>query len=242
MASTGRTSILVIQADERTARLVDWTLRIAGFGVLRAAEGVRGLMLARERPFALVVLDLALPDLAGLDVLAALQKCDPRRPVLVVAPDADADCIVECFELGACDVVASPFALAELVARVRARLRERGMDSQSRLLRRNGYELDLQRHTVANEAGVRRLTTREFVLLEHLMRRSGAACSREELHEAVWGYTYDPSTNVLDVYVARLRSKLGHESIDTVRNVGYAFVGARAWQESELSALQVNTT
>jgi DNA-binding response OmpR family regulator len=191
------------------------------------------LTLAHERAFKLVILDPLLP---GIDGLAAIQGIRARRPeqqIMILSALNDVGSKVQCLDLGVCDYITKPFELAELVARVQLRLRERGTAETDRYLRRAGCELDLQRRTVTVGSERITLTAREFVLLERMMRRVGEVCTREELHESVWGYTFDPATNILDVYVARLRAKLGHACIHTIRNVGYSFVGP------EISAARV---
>jgi DNA-binding response OmpR family regulator len=135
---------------------------------------------------------------------------------------------VRCLELGASDFVAKPFELAELVARVAAQARRPGAPGSSeddRVLRAGRLELHLDRRTVDAGAGPVALPSREFVLLRHLMRQAGRACSRDELLADVWDTDFDPCTNVVDVSVHRLRQKLGAGAIETVRNVGYRVVG-----------------
>jgi DNA-binding response OmpR family regulator len=218
-------AILVIEEEERVARLVTWALGLAGFDVTTAADGRQGLTLAHERTFKLVILDLLHPDIDGLAAVDAIRARRPDQEIMILSALNDVRSKVRCLDLGVCDYITKPFELSELVARVQLRLRERGRTDRDRFLRRNGCELDLQRRTVTAGAETIRLTAREFVLLECMMRSAGNVCTREELHENVWGYTFDPSTNILDVYVARLRGKLGHSCIQTIRNVGYSFVG-----------------
>jgi DNA-binding response OmpR family regulator len=173
-----------------------------------------------------VILDLMLPDVDGLSILSRIREAFPAQQVLILSALADVHSRVSCLEVGACDYLTKPFELAELVARVRLRIRERRGNNHQRRIESDGFVLDLQKRTVANAEMSTTLSTREFVLLEYLMTRAGEVCAREELLEHVWGYTFDPTTNVLDVYVARLRHKLGSgDCIQTVRNVGYSFVG-----------------
>jgi two-component system, OmpR family, response regulator len=218
--------ILVIEDEVKMARLVARALSAAGFEVITAPNGMRGLSLVNQGAFALVILDLMLPDVDGLSILGRIQDNRPEQRVLILSALADVHSKVRCLEVGACDYLAKPFDLPELVARVRLRLRERRQTHKARYLNAEGYSLDLQRRTVSVDGLTVSLSTREFVLLEYLMSHAGDVCNRDELLEHVWGYTFDPSTNVLDVYVGRLRSKLGPHPIQTVRNVGYAFVGA----------------
>jgi DNA-binding response OmpR family regulator len=203
--------ILVIEDEAKIARLLSRALKTAGFMVTTAGSGLRGLALARTGVYNLVILDLHEQG-AGMQVV-------------VLSALGDVHSKVQCLEVGACDYVTKPFDLPELVARVRLRIHEHRDNEQTRFLRQDEFVLDLRKRTVTFDDKAVPLSTREFVLLEYLMRR-GEVCTREELLKQVWGYTFDPATNVLDVYVARLRQKIGGDAIQTIRNVGYAFVGA----------------
>ena len=227
VVATGETeSVLVIEDEARIAQLIARTLHAAGFEVTTATTGLRGLALQKQG-YSLVILDLMLPDVDGLSILNRIREGFPAQQVLILSALADVHSRVSCLEVGACDYMTKPFELAELVARVRLRTRERRQNNHSRTLESDGFVLDLQKRTVCHDSTTAVLSTREFVLLEYLMRRAGDVCARAELLEHVWGYTFDPATNVLDVYVARLRHKLGAaDCIQTVRNVGYSFVGS----------------
>jgi two-component system, OmpR family, response regulator len=145
--------------------------------------------------------------------------------VLVLSAAGDVESKVRCLELGAADYLTKPFALAELVARVRTRLRRRESAAEPEpVLSAGKLRLDLRRRTAELGGRAVALSAREFVLLSHLVRRAGQVCTREELLADVWGYTFDPGTNVVDVYVRRIRAKLGAGLVETVRNVGYALV------------------
>jgi two-component system copper resistance phosphate regulon response regulator CusR len=205
------------------AGVIARVLAAVGFEVATAGSGIRGLQLVREGEFSLVILDLMLPDLDGFSILASARELAPAQPVLVLSGLADVATKVRCLELGACDYVVKPFDVAEFVARVRVRA---GEHAHRRVLRRGHYALDLNRRVVDDGERAESLTTREFLLLEYLMGRDGEPCSREELLEHVWGYEFDPGTNVVDVCIRRLRHKIGETSVETVRNVGYCFVGA----------------
>jgi DNA-binding response OmpR family regulator len=218
--------VLVIEDEGKIARLLTRALTTAGFEVTTAASGLRGLALAQSGAYNLVILDLMLPDVDGLSILGNLIERETGTQVLILSALGDVHSKVRCLEVGACDYMTKPFDLPELVARVRLRIHERRETNETRFLQQDDFVLDLRKRTVQSDRGTVSLSTREFVLLEYLMRRNGEVCARTELLEQVWGYTFDPATNVLDVYVARLRNKLGGTSIQTVRNVGYAFVGA----------------
>jgi two-component system, OmpR family, response regulator len=218
--------VLVIEDERKMAMVVSRALSAAGFDVSTAATGLDGLEALRSEPFALVILDLRLPDVDGLALLTRATELVPDQPVLILSAVSDVRAKVRCLELGACDYVAKPFELAELLARVRLRTRERKRARARRSLVSGRYVLDLEHRTVHDGAVTMRLSTREFVLLEYLMQHEGVTCTRSELLEQVWGYSFDPGTNVVDVCVGRIRHKLGGDCVTTVRNVGYCFVGA----------------
>jgi two-component system OmpR family response regulator len=218
--------VLVIEDERKMAMVVARALSAAGYDVATATTGLDGLEALRSDPFALVILDLRLPDVDGVALLARATELIPDQPVLILSAVSDVQSKVRCLELGACDYVAKPFELAELVARVRLRTRERWRTHARRRLKSGRYVLDLERRVVDDGASTIHLTTREFVLLEYLMEHEGKTCSRDELLSHVWGYSFDPGTNVVDVCVGRVRHKLGGDCVTTVRNVGYCFVGA----------------
>ena len=218
--------LLMIDDEPGIRKLVSRTLSSAGFEVDCAADGRRGLELAREGRHELVVLDLMLPGLDGVSVLRSLMAERPTQRVLILSAVGDVTSKVRCLELGAADYLPKPFAVAELVARVRARLRQPVSEPDARWLRVGGVTLDTTRRTAEYQGRSAVLSEREFLLLEHLMRRAGDVCRREKLLADVWGYEFDPGTNVVDVYVGRLRAKLGVNLIETIRNVGYCFTAA----------------
>jgi DNA-binding response OmpR family regulator len=216
--------ILVIEDEPEIEALVTRALDAVGFRVTVAETGLSGLSLARSGNYDLVVLDLVLPDVDGISILGSLRELMPEQRVLVMSALADSHSKVRCLELGACDYVTKPFELAELVERVRLRLRERQSADQTRHLRSEHYSLDLQRRVVFVGDKQVLLSSREFGLLEHLMRNEGEVCGRDDLLGQVWGLSFNPATNVVDVCIARLRQKLGADCIQTVRSVGYSFV------------------
>ena len=216
--------ILVVDDEPGICRLVSRVLERDGHAVTTAATGVEALRLATDDDYALIVLDLILPGLSGLDVLRRLVADGSGRRILMLSAMGDVATKVECFSNGAVDYVTKPFAVAELVARVRLRATEPHPDGFRRWLTVGAVALDLQRHTATVEGRNVDLSQREFVLLNHLMQRAGQVCRREDLLAEVWGYTFDTSSNVLDVYVRRLRTKLRPDWIETVRHVGYCFV------------------
>jgi two-component system OmpR family response regulator len=166
------------------------------------------------------VLDLRMRDVNGLVILRQLMRVRPQQRVLVLSAASDVDVKVRCLELGAVDFLSKPFAVAELVARVGAHLRRADVRPE-RHVRAGRLTLDLMRRAADTGAGPVTLSEREFGLLLHLATRAGRACTREELLAAVWDMDFDPQTNIVDVYVHRLRDKLGHDVVHTVRNLGY---------------------
>jgi DNA-binding response OmpR family regulator len=222
--STGR--VLVIDDEANVASFVGRALRAQGFEVDVALGGERGLEAALEGGHALIVLDLRMRDVNGLVILRQVMRARPEQPVIVLSAASDVDVKVRCLELGAVDFVAKPFELAELVARVRSHLRRNAQaqaPAPERHLRTGRLTLDLLRRSVDRGDGGAPvpLSEREFGVLRHLMARAGRPCTREELLADVWDMDFDPQTNVVDVYVHRLRDKLGPGVIQTVRNRGY---------------------
>jgi DNA-binding response OmpR family regulator len=220
----GQHRLLLIEDDDRIARLLQRALHEESFQVDRAGTGQGGLDCAAADPFDLVILDLMLPDLDGMTVLNELVRQRPARPVLVLSAVPQIATRVACIEAGAADFLAKPFALAELVARVRARIRERSPGPVTDQLTAGPVRLDLRLHRVTTLGREAMLSYREFVLLRYLMQRAGLACSRADLLRDVWGMSFDPGSNVVDVYVRRLRAKLDNpDRIVAVRHVGYSF-------------------
>jgi DNA-binding response OmpR family regulator len=215
--------VLVVDDEPRIADFVSRALTAEGFRVDAAPDGIRGLELALSGRYQLVVLDLLLPGRDGVSVLRDLMEARPEQRVLILSALSDIESKVECLELGASDYLPKPFALAELVARIRARLRQPATGPDERVLHRGGVTLDLVRRVADAGRGQIVLSEREFLMLRNLMMRAGDVCTRQRLLEEVWGYGFDPGSNVVDVCVGRVRAKLGPEVIETVRGVGYRF-------------------
>jgi DNA-binding response OmpR family regulator len=218
--------LLVVDDEERIRQLMRRVLESEGYVVDTAATGSDGLDKAAGYPYGLVVLDLMLPDMSGSDVLAGLLAGGGEtRRVLVVSAVPEIGQRVRVLDMGALDFLPKPFAIAELLARIRARLRDPAQATTPRMLLVGELRLDTQRRVLVDGDRTVPLSQREYLLLNHLMRRAGEVCSREELLNDVWGYRFDPGSNVVDVYVRRLRAKLdATEMIETVRNVGYCLV------------------
>jgi DNA-binding response OmpR family regulator len=213
------TRLLVIEDEPRLASFVVRGLNAAGYGVDVADDGRAGLTMALTGMYSLVILDLNLPSLSGEAVLTELLVSRPDQQVLILSARAEMSDRIHFLELGAADYVTKPFNLAELKARVAARVREAGA-----ALERHGNDtirVDVHARSVDTGRGPVHLTDREYRLLHHLKERTGKACSREELLADVWGMWFDPGSNLVEVTIRRVRHKLGPEIIETVRGVGY---------------------
>ncbi len=217
--------LLVVEDEDRLGRFIARALRGQGYDVDVARTGPEGLACALARQYDLLLLDLMLPGMGGADVLQELLRHRPEQRVLVLSASPDVDVRMKVVELGAVDFLAKPFAVAELAARVRTRLRIEPVAADN-WLEVGALRLDLRRHVLVLVDRTIPLSQREFLLLAHLMQRAGEVCSREELLADVWGYTFDPGGNVVDVHVRRLRSKLEVQRIETVRNVGYCLLAS----------------
>jgi len=217
--------ILVVEDEAKTARFLQKGLREAGFVVDVAADGQEAIHLAGELPFDLLVLDVMIPKADGWQVLVTLRGHGIETPILLLtAKDAVAD-RVKGFELGADDYLVKPFAFSELLARVKSLLK-RSPVRHPEVLRVADLEIDLVRHRAVRSGHRVDLTAKEFVLLTFLVRRVGEVLSRTMIAEEVWDMNFDSDTNVVDVNVRRLRSKVDdpfpRKLIKTVRGVGYA--------------------
>ncbi|MGW4049886.1 response regulator transcription factor [Streptomyces sp. NPDC004779] len=212
--------ILIAEDDARIASFVEKGLSRSGYVTHVVGDGVSAYELARGRDFDLLILDLGLPGHDGLTVLRKLRNARVTLPVIILtARDAVSD-VVGGLESGADDYMSKPFAFDELLARVRLRLRrEEPLDGF--LLRVGDLVLDLRTRRVRAGDRVTDLSAREFALAEILMRNPDRVLSREQLLSHVWGFDYDPGSNVVDVYVRYLRRKIGAERVQTVRGVGY---------------------
>ena len=215
--------ILVVEDEPRLASFLEKGLKANGFTPSLAADGASAIAAAADEDFDLMILDLGLPDLDGLDVLARTRERGVRLPVIILTARDDVSDKVGGLEGGADDYVTKPFRFEELLARVRARLRQDGT-AEVTTLEVAGIELDLRRRRAVIGERTVALSSREFAMLETLMRHPGQVLTREQLHSHVWGYDHDPGSNVVDVYVGYLRRKLGEGAIETVRGMGYRLV------------------
>jgi DNA-binding response OmpR family regulator len=214
--------VLLIEDDPRIREVVERGLGARGFVVSSASDGSAGLDLASKLDVDLVLLDLLLPGRDGLSVLEDLRAAKPRLPVIAVTALDDTGSRVSGLNAGADDYVTKPFSVDELAARVRARLR--WADDEGGVLRAGPLTLDLASHRVIKDGAEVALSARELELLATFMRHPGQVLSRAQLLDHVWGLDFDPGSNVVEVYVAALRRKIGSGAIETVRGSGYRFV------------------
>jgi DNA-binding response OmpR family regulator len=215
--------ILVVEDEAGIADFLERGLRAEGYGVRVARDGETGARLGADSEVDLVVLDRMLPELDGLGVLERLRRARPLLPVIMLTAKGEVADRVEGLDSGATDYVTKPFAFEELLARIRARLRE-GAGSET-AIEAAGIRLDLLDRTATRAGEAIGLPEREADLLAYLMRHAGRVCTRDELLASVWGYDHDPGTNIVQVYVGYLRRKLARPGspapIETVRSVGY---------------------
>jgi len=219
-------TVMVVDDEPRIRTYLNRSLSAQGHTVFEAADGQAALDELELHEVDLMLLDLAMPGCSGLGVLSALHLRETSPPVIVLSAATDVSSRIRALDKGAVDVVMKPFSTAELSARIRRQLQHKtpSPSGEQRFLEAGGVQLDLHRRRAVTADGSVSLTEREFALLAHLMRRSDNVCSREELLHDVWGLDFDPGSNVVDVCVRRLRSKLLPDPpIETVRGAGYCF-------------------
>lgn len=214
------TRILIAEDEPRIVSFLEKGLRANGFTTEVAPTGSLAVSMARDDYFDLLILDLGLPDKDGHEVLRELRRRGQRLPVIILTARHDVQDTVAGFEEGADDHLTKPFRFEELLARVRVRLRGGG-EPERTLLRAGQVTLDLRTRRARVGERTVELTAREYTLLETFLRHPGQVLSREQLLSHVWGYDFDPGSNVVDVYVRYLRKKLGEGVVQTVRGMGY---------------------
>ena len=217
--------ILIVEDEESIARFLELELRHEGYAVGKAADGRTGLELALSGEFDLVLLDIMLPELSGMEVIRRLRRESTVPVIMLTARDTVMDKVAG-LDMGADDYITKPFAIEELLARIRSALRKRPQPVQAQSLLTCGpVVMDVARHQVACQGVPVELTSREFDVLRLLLENQQIVLSRETFLTRVWGYDYMGETNVVDVYIRYLRSKLddafGFDLIHTVRGVGY---------------------
>jgi DNA-binding response OmpR family regulator len=214
--------VLIVEDEAGMASFIEKGLRSRGYTTKVLGDGASALSVASDKDFDLAILDLGLPDIDGLSVLRELRRRGEKMPVLILTARDDTRDMVEGLDAGAGDYITKPFKLDELLARIRVQLRG-GSSADPTVLDAVGLTLDLRTRKALAEGKVIELTAREFTMLETFMRHEGQVLSREQLLAHVWGYDYDPGSNVVEVYVGYLRRKLGETRIETVRGMGYRF-------------------
>ncbi len=216
--------ILLIEDEEKLARFVELELCYEGYAVTKAFNGRTGLELALSGGFDLILLDIMLPELSGMEVLRRLRRGSSVPVIMLTARDSVTD-KVSGLDLGADDYITKPFAIEELLARIRTALRKTGAAQETELLTASGLQLDVKRRAVTVKGEPVELTKREFDLLHYLLKNKGLVVTREELLENVWDFDFDGGTNTVDVYIRFLRTKIDElysiKLIHTIRGVGY---------------------
>ena len=219
--------ILVVEDERGIAEFLSRALESEGFATTVASDGEEAERLALTGDYDLALLDVMLPRRSGFEVLATIRAQRPELPVIMLTALGQKHDVIEGLDLGADDYITKPFDLDELLARVRAQLRRPAQHDPTRLIV-GDIELDLRTRDVKRLGTAVRLTAREFELLVYLMRHPGQVLSREQILSAVWGYDFDPGTNVLSVYVNYLRRKLTIDGdpppIETVRSAGFRLI------------------
>lgn len=216
--------ILVIEDEKKIASFIRKGLEAHGFVVEASSHGDEGYALATSRPYDALVLDIMLPGRDGLSILRNLRERKIALPILLLTARSELNERIEGLNLGADDYLTKPFHIEELIARIHAVTR-RATGASQNILTVGDLTMNLLTRTVTRGERTIELTVREFSLLEHLMRAPGRVLTRVEICERVWDYNFDPGTNLVDVYIQRLRKKVDAESdhklIETIRGVGY---------------------
>lgn len=218
--------VLTIEDDLVTAQEIATELRSHGFEVDLVADGDQGLALARSGDYAVITLDRMLPGIDGLGLVTALRRQGITTPVLMISALSDVDERVRGLRAGGDDYLTKPFASDEMAARVEVLIRRHGQPpSSDNVLRVGDLELDLMTRSVRRAGDEIALLPTEFKLLEFLVRNAGQVVTRSMLFQEVWGYHFDPGTNLIDVHIGRLRKRIDHpgrpQPIKTVRGTGY---------------------
>ena len=217
--------ILVVEDDKKIASFVVNGLKQSGFAVDHCADGEEALAFARSVPYDAAVLDIMLPKLDGLSVLQTLRQENVRTPVIILSAKASVDDRVKGLQAGGDDYLTKPFAFSELLARVQALIRRATHTSEPTRLSAGDLTMDLLTREVTRAGQKIELQQREFALLEYLLRHAGRVVTKTMILEHIWDYSFDPQTNVVDVLVHRLRSKVDKgfpkQMIQTLRGVGY---------------------
>lgn len=215
--------ILIVEDEERLSAFLERGLRASGYATTVVGDGIAGSAVASDTHFDLLILDMGLPGKDGLDVLREIRERGERMPVIILTARDEASDRVAGLEAGADDYIGKPFHFEELLARIRARLRADPATEEEQVMRVGSIVLDPRTRWVTAEGTTVELSAREFELLRTFLEYPDQVLSREQLLSRVWGFGYDPGSNVVDVYVGYLRKKLGPGHFATVRGVGYRF-------------------
>lgn len=219
------TKILLVEDEEKLARFIELELTHEGYQVEKAFDGRAGLDAAEQGTYDLMLLDIMLPGLNGLEVLRRLRRTTNMPVIILTARDAVMDKVTG-LDMGADDYITKPFSIEELLARIRVALRKQASQrEENQVMRLGELTMDVAHHRVMRDGTEIELTSREFALLQYFMENKTIVLTREQLLERVWGYQFMGETNVVDVYVRYLRSKIddghAHKYLQTVRGVGY---------------------
>ncbi|MCJ8008174.1 response regulator transcription factor [Lederbergia wuyishanensis] len=230
-----KTNILIVEDEEKIARLLELELSYEGYQIGKALDGLEGLTMFREQSWDLVLLDVMLPGLSGIEVLRRIRSGDEDTPVILLTAKDSVEDKVSGLDLGANDYITKPFQIEEVLARIRATLRlsrkQEEVDQNQHLLQFADLKMNEVTREVKRGEDFIELTPREFNLLAYLMKNSRQVLSREQLLNGVWGYDYYGDTNIVDVYIRYLRNKIDkpydQPIIHTVRGVGYVIKDSR---------------
>ena len=225
MEETGNAQVLIVEDDEQVAGFVSTALTGAGFVADVARDGVEGLKLAEGRAYDVMIIDLMLPGMVGLELIRRLRSEEINTPIIVLSGKSSVSDRVAGLRIGADDYLVKPFAFDELLARIQSLMRrDRGAGTPVRL-KVSDVTLDLLSRRAYREEDEIELQPREFVLLEYLMRNRGRVVTRSEILQHVWGYDFNPATNLVDVHICRIREKIERPGkprlLRTVRGIGY---------------------
>lgn len=216
--------ILVIEDELKISRFIELELKHEGYSVEKAYDGREGLQKALAGQFDLVLLDIMLPSINGIEILRRVRKASDVPVIMLTAKDETMDKVMG-LDMGADDYVTKPFAIEELLARIRVALKRKAVATKGSILQVDQLKMDLDKHSLTYSDETIELTKREFDLLKYLLENKNIVLTRERLLETVWGYDYTGDTNVVDVYIRYLRSKIDDKYdikiIHTVRGVGY---------------------
>ena len=217
--------ILIVEDEERIASFIAKGLKSAGYSSMHVTTGQDAIDLAGTGEFDLLILDLGLPDIDGFTVLSRLRRTGVATPVIILTARNSVTDTVAGLEGGADDYMAKPFRFEELLARIRLRLRpDAGPGAETTVISHGDLSLDLRTRRLRVDGVEVDLSAREFTLAETFLRNPGQVLSREQLLSRVWGYDFDPGSNVVDVYVRYLRKKVGATRVETIRGMGYRLV------------------